>query len=102
MQEKSKREEFIKLLKLGVEQEYNAPNKPESAKDVDRKEVSKKIKTLIDNYCKQNKVSFDDAREHILKSINESRGVNPSCKDEYDLIEEILYNIHGEEEEKNL
>ena len=100
MEEKSKREEFIRLLKLGVEQEYNAPNKPESAKDVDRKEVSKKIKILIDNYCRKNQASFEDIREHILKSINESRGVNPRCTDEYDLIEDILTYISDQENEE--
>ena len=99
MEEKSKREEFIKLLKLGVEQEYNAPSKPESAKCVDRKEISRKIKILIDDYCKQNQISFKEIKEHILKSINESRGVNPKAKDEYDLIEDILSYLSNQENE---
>jgi len=101
MEENSKREEFIRLLKLDVEQEYNAPHKPESAKDVDRKEVSKKIKILIDNYCKQNQVSFEEIRDHILKNINERRGVNPRAKDEYDLIEDILNYISSQENEES-
>ena len=101
MDPKAKREEFISLLKLGVEQEYNAPGKPESAKNVDRKEVSKKIKNLIDKYCKQNQTSFEEIRGHILKSINESRWVNPSCKEEYDLIEDILTDISSQESKED-
>ena len=100
MDQKNRREQFIRMLKLGVEKEYNAPNKPESAKNVDRKEVSPKIKVLIDDYCKKNGVPFDVIKDHILKSINESRGVNPRAKDEYDLIEDILNCISNQENEE--
>ena len=83
-----------------MEQEYNAPHKPESARDVDRKMISKKLKILIDNYCKQNKVSFEEIIKHLLKENNEDRGINPNAKDEHDLIEDILYDMLGQEEEK--
>ena len=93
------REQFLLELKLGVEEEYNAPGKPEDIKNADRNIIKNKVKTLITSFCKKHNATFQDIKEYILSSNNETRGVNPSLKEEYDLIEEIL-NYISEEQEK--
>ncbi len=96
MEQKIRREQFIKELKLGVEQEYNVPNKPINAKDVDIKEVSQKIQSLIDNFCKQNQVCFEEIKESILKNLKECSEINPKSMDEYNLIKNILNYISSQ------
>lgn len=87
------RQTFLNLIKLNLEAEYNAPGKPESARDVDKDKIKAKFSEMIDKYIKTHNLSKEDLINKMIMSIDESREVNPKSVEEQDTLQEILSEI---------
>lgn len=99
MDEKAKRQKFLQEIELAVEQEYNAPGKPELVENTDRKMITGKLQELINNFSAKTNTSKTENINYLLGKLNEKRRVSPSAKEEFDVIEEVLYGILEELEE---
>lgn len=99
MDEKSERQKFLQEIELAVEQEYNAPGKPELVENTDRKVIAEKLQKLINDFSAKTNTSKKENINYLLDKLNEKRRVSPSAKEEFDVIEEVLYGILEELEE---
>ncbi|MGN1301820.1 MAG: hypothetical protein ACI4U9_04800 [Clostridia bacterium] len=101
-EDREKRRNFMKEIKLSLEQEYNAPQKPAIPEKVDRKMLKTKLKTIIDSFKEKNNMTFEEIIKYILDRINEDRKINPNAKGEYEVLEEVLYDMTESEKEVDL
>lgn len=99
-EEKNKRQLFLDEIKLTLEAEYNAPLKPEKVEQVDKDLIKEKIKKCIDEFQSNSDMSFEEIIHFLLYKINKGRLVNPGAKAEHDVLEEILYDMFGQEEKE--
>ena len=98
MDKKMQRQLFLQEIELSVEQEYNAPGKPELVENTNKEAIKQKLEKIIGEFCTRTNSSKTDNIKYLLERINEKRGVNPSSKEEFNVIEEVLYNILAENE----
>lgn len=101
-EEKNKRQLFLDEIKLTLEAEYNAPLKPEFVEQVDRKLIKEKFQQCIDKFYLNSDMTYEEIIKYLLDRINEGRRINPNAKGEHDVLEEILYDMLGQEEEIDL
>lgn len=101
-EEKKKRQLFLEEIKLTLEAEYNAPLKPNSVEQVDRKTIKEKFSKSIYKFQKNSTMTYDEIIKYLLERINQTRKTNPASKEEHDVLEEILYDMLGQEEEVDL
>lgn len=97
MDEKLERQQFLQAISLTVETEYNMPGKPESAENIDRGK-KKELERIIEDFCAKTNSAKTANINYLLQKLNEKRGVNPESKEEFNVIEEVLYSILNESE----
>ena len=90
--DKKARTNFVRELKVHVEGLYGGEDKP-SIENIDREKLIKDFKEKIENFSKNNNISKEILINFVLDMINEVRNVNPGSKEQYNLIEESLYDI---------
>lgn len=101
-EERDKRNNFLKEIKLSLEQEYNAPQKPKFVEQVGRKLVKEKFQRCIKKFQANSNMTFKEVIQYLLDRVNEGRGINANSKGEYDVLEEVLYDMLDLEEEVDL
>ena len=98
MDEKLERQQFLQAISLTVETEYNMPGKPESAENIDRGKIKKELERIIEDFCAKTNSAKTANINYLLQKLNEKRGVKPESKEEFNVIEEVLYSILNESE----
>lgn len=101
-EDKMKRQEFLDLIKLSLEQEYNAPQKQANPEQVDKRMLEAKFKKIINQFLHKNKMSYSEAINFLLSKLEVSRKVSPENKGEYDVLEEVLSNMNNSEKDIDL
>ena len=97
-----KRRNFLKEIKLSLEEEYNAPQKPDLVEQVDKKIIKAKLAKSISSFKEKSGMTFEEIVQYLLDRINEYRRINPNSKEEYDVLEEVLYDMTETEKDTDL
>lgn len=93
---------FLKEIKLSLEQEYNAPQKPDLVEQVDKKIIKAKLEKSISSFKEKSGMTFEEIVQYLLDRINEDRRINPNSKEEYNVLEEVLYDMTETEKDIDL
>lgn len=86
------KEEFVKGLRVHVEGLFGGENKP-SIEDVNKEDVIREFKERIEKFSQQNGLAKEVVINFALDIINQVRKINPESKEQYNLIEESLYEV---------